>query len=136
MKLSTRSRYAIRSLLDLLCHYKGSPISIKEIATRQDISERYLENIFHDLRTNGILNSIKGKNGGFSPGCDLKNVTLLSIIEILEGDIKIVACVDKPKECSRISDCSSHNVWTKLNNIFRDSLSRIKLNDIEGCCDE
>ncbi|HRX16118.1 MAG TPA: Rrf2 family transcriptional regulator [Spirochaetota bacterium] len=133
MRLSTRSRYAIRSLLDLIYYYKGSPVSIKEIAERQQISERYLENIFHDLRKNKIVNSIKGKNGGFMPGTDLKEVKLLTIIEILEGPVKIVDCTAEPSDCPRIEKCSSHPVWLSLNNIFRDTLSKIKLGDIKGC---
>lgn len=133
MKLSTRSRYAIRALLDLKDNYKESPVSIKDIASRQNISERYLENIFHDLRKNGILSSVKGKNGGFYPGCDLNNLSLLTIVEILEGEIKIVDCSVHPEECPRSEKCDTHIIWTRLNNVFKENLKSIKLNDIEGC---
>ncbi len=133
MKLSTRSRYALRALLDLLAYYEKEPVSIKDIAGRQKISERYLENIFHDLRKHGILSSVKGKNGGFFPGCDLKSVTLLTIIEILEGEIRIVDCTVKPEECPRSDRCSSRDVWKDLNNRFKEYLDTIKLSDIKGC---
>jgi Rrf2 family cysteine metabolism transcriptional repressor len=136
MKLSTRSRYALRALLDLMSYYKNDPVSIKDIAQRQRISERYLENIFHDLRKNGILLSVKGKNGGFFPGTDLKEVTLLQIIEILEGEIRIVDCTSKPEECVRSEKCESRLVWTDLNTRFRDYLGGIYLKDIKGCDNE
>ncbi|MFW5808437.1 MAG: RrF2 family transcriptional regulator [Spirochaetota bacterium] len=135
MKLSTRSRYALRALLDLMKHHNTDPISIKDIAGRQKISERYLENIFHDLRKSGILSSVKGKNGGFFPGCDLREVTLLQIIEILEGDIRIVDCTARPEECTRAEECLSRPVWTNLNAKFCDYLSKIRLSDIKGCDD-
>lgn len=133
MKLSTRSRYALRALLDLMAFYKEDPVSIRDIAGRQKISERYLENIFHDLRKNGLLSSVKGKNGGFYPGCDLKEVTLLQIIEVLEGDIRIVDCTVRPEECTRSEHCESRLVWTDLNQQFREYLSQIRLSDIQGC---
>ncbi len=71
MKLSTKSRYALRAIIELHGMSHGKPVFVREIAKRQDISERYLENIFTQLRANGVLISLKGKNGGF------KNITIV-----------------------------------------------------------
>jgi Rrf2 family transcriptional regulator, cysteine metabolism repressor len=130
MKLSAKSRYAIRALIDLDMNKGENPVSIRDIAERQKISESYLENIFSDLRNAGILGSIKGKNGGFYMIKRPEEVSLLDVLEILEGELKIVDCVDTPK-CESECECYTHDFWRKLNTIMKDSLRDIKLSDIK-----
>lgn len=131
MKLSTKTRYAVRALLDLKNNFKNSPISIKEIAARENISERYLENIFHELKKASILDSTKGKGGGFKINTPLSKLTLLQLIEILEGDLHIVDCTGDHKVCDN-KDCKSRALWNLINEKMKDTLSEIKLSDIES----
>jgi len=84
MKLSTKVRYTVRALLDLAVNDNGKPSQIKDIARRQDLSVRYLENLFSNLRAGGILISSKGRGGGFSLSREPSKVNLLDVIEIVE----------------------------------------------------
>jgi Rrf2 family protein len=129
MRLNTRSRYAIRALLDLSSHCTGNPVSIKEIASRQDISERYLENIFRDLAEAGILTSSKGKKGGFIMKIPLNEISVLRIIDIMEGQFNLVDCVADPHSCGRSAACDSRRMWTGLNARMRQMLSQVMLSD-------
>ena len=130
MKLSTKSRYAIRALVELIETYDSKPVSIRDIAERQNVSLRYLENIFHDLKKNGIVKSSQGKNGGFAPADDIRSVSVLRVIEILEGKIAVVDCTDQPKSCRKYTRCSSREIWQKLNDRICETLDETRLGDL------
>jgi Rrf2 family cysteine metabolism transcriptional repressor len=128
--ISTRSRYGLRALIDLIIHYKGKPVMLKDIASREGISERYLENIFTRLRTAGILKSSKGRKGGFYPARSAGDIRLLDIVETLEKDTAFSSCVDEPSACSRSRSCISREAWTTVNRSFRQSLEAVSLADL------
>ena len=128
MKLSMRTRYGLRALLDLAKEKEG-PVSIREIAERQNISLRYLENIFNDLVRDGILSSTRGKNGGFSLARSLDQITLLEVVEILEGKVRIVECVESGSSCSA-RGCLARNVWVNLNDKITGALEGVTLQDV------
>ena len=130
MKLSTKTRYAVRALLDLNSNFENTPVSIKDIAKRENISERYLENIFHALKNAGYLNSIKGKGGGFSLNTPLNEINLLQLIETLEGELLIVECVGDNFTCKK-DNCQTSKLWSLINKKMKDTLSSITLADIE-----
>jgi Rrf2 family transcriptional regulator, cysteine metabolism repressor len=130
MKLSTRTRYGIRATLDLARNADEKPVSVKDIARRQKISTRYLENIFHELRTAGILGSLKGKGGGFYLEKPLKDITILSIIEILEGELAILDCLVDESCCENIEGCYTRDTWNKINLEIRRAFSNVTLEDI------
>lgn len=130
MKLSTRVRYGIRSLIDLAKNYSDHPVSIREIAERQKISFRYLENIFHDLKKTGILGSTRGKGGGFYLTCRLNQVTVLDLIDILDGEFCIVDCLGNDAICDNSKKCLTRNTWKKLNSEIRGSFARVTLEDV------
>ncbi len=129
MKLSTKVTYAARSLVDLIKNYNNKPVSIKEIAERQKISHRYLENIFTQLRREGILESIKGNNGGFYIKKDLSKITLLNIIEILDGPISIAKCIHTDK-CDMEKECFTTYMWHNVNNKIEKIFKNITLKDL------
>lgn len=129
MKLSAKSRYAIRALIDLAANCGGAPVSIKEIAERQKISERYLENIFNSLRKQGILKSSQGKGGGFQLNRAPEEIDLLQVIESLEGELRIADCVGTTS-CSAMNECYAHDLWNNLNGKVKESFSRIRIKDI------
>ena len=123
-----RTRYGLRALLDLAGENEG-PVSIREIAERQNISLRYLENIFNDLVREGILASTRGKNGGFNLARALDKITLLEVVEILEGKVRIVECVETGSMCNG-KDCLARGVWMNLNNRITEALSGVTLQDV------
>jgi Rrf2 family iron-sulfur cluster assembly transcriptional regulator len=130
MRLSKKCRYAIKSLIDLVKNYQGAPISIRDISKRQNVSLRYLENIFHDLKKSEILASVKGKGGGFSLSKNIEDISLLDIIEALEGKLEIVDCVAHEDRCDQSTECYTHDLWISLNKTIKDSFQNIKLANI------
>ena len=135
MKLSTRTRYGIRALIDLSRNAHDKPVSVKEIAGRQKISTRYLENIFHELTSAGILGSSKGKGGGFYLEKQLGEINILTIMEILEGELAILDCLADESCCENMGTCSTRGTWKKLNNDIRQAFSNVTLADIQNTPD-
>ncbi len=130
MKLSTKGRYAARAMLDLALHNEKKIVLLKDIARRQEISERYLENIMRILASNGLVVSVRGRNGGFSltrEPCDIK---LSQIIQAVEGSVSPVCCVDNPKSCKRMPICVTYAIWGKLKKATFDMLDSITLEDM------
>jgi Rrf2 family protein len=130
MKLTTRTRYGIRSVLDLARNANDKPVSVKDISRRQKISTRYLENIFHELTSAGILGSLKGKGGGFYLEKPLKDITILSIIEILDGELYILDCLLDESCCENAAGCYTRPTWSKLNNEIRKAFANVTMEEI------
>lgn len=114
MQISTKSRYAVRVMIELALNYRQGPLSLKEIARRQTLSEKYLEQIAHPLRAKGLIYSQKGNRGGYSLAKPPSEVTVYDIVTIMEGAISPVACVDNPQACDRSSICAVSLVWSRL----------------------
>jgi Rrf2 family cysteine metabolism transcriptional repressor len=130
MRLSTRGRYASRAMLELALHYPGNPLPLSEIAGRQDISERYLEQLMVKLATSGLVKSMRGKRGGFSLARAPAQIRLDEIIQIVEGSLAAVPCVDDSSMCGRSEFCVTHEIWIELKNCLLERLSTITLEDM------
>jgi Rrf2 family protein len=130
MKLSTKGRYGSRALLDLAGKYGKGPIMVKEIADRQDLSEKYLEQILSELRKAGIVISIQGKNGGFQLARPPEKITLLDIVKVLEGGLAPVKCVDDESLCKRSKHCVMRDVWESLRKSNVKILGNLTLKDL------
>jgi len=130
MKLSTKGRYGSRAMLDLAARYNEGPVMVKEIAARQDLSEKYLEQILSELRKAGLVISTQGKNGGFQLGKAPDKITLLDIINVLEGGMAPVGCVDNPSQCERSENCIMRDVWESISNNCNSLLSRWSLKEL------
>jgi len=130
MKLSTRGRYAPRAMLDLALNYGKGPVSLKNIARRQEISERYLEHIMIVLQSAGLIQSTRGSRGGFSLAKLPKEIKLSQIIQAAEGSISPVACVDDPKLCNRVDACVTYEIWKKLKKAILEVFDSITLEDM------
>jgi Rrf2 family protein len=130
MNISTKSKYALRALVDLAAHYNGRPVLLKDIARRENLSLRYLENIFTRLRRDGLLNSSKGRGGGFFLARDPADITLLEIVTYLEGDTAVSHCVDELSACTRAGVCIARGVWVNLNKIYTEYLESVTLNSL------
>jgi Rrf2 family protein len=130
MKLSTKGRYAARAMLDIALNQKGGPVAVREIAKRQRISERYLENILTVLAKEGLVISTRGKSGGFSLSRDPQNINLKDIITAVEGSLAPVDCVEDANNCDMVSVCVTYEIWCKLEKALMDILSSTTLKDM------
>ncbi len=129
MKLSTKGRYGVKAMVDLAINQGEDPVSIKSISQRQNISEYYLEQLFAPLRRAEIIRSIRGAQGGYLLNRDPETVTVLEIMNILEGPIEISDCVETG-ECTNIDCCATRTVWVKLKDAINGVMENITLQDI------
>ena len=127
MRLSTKSRYGLRALFDIAYNAGTQPAQIQDISRRQDISPRYLEQIFQGLKKNGILKSKRGPQGGYCLAKSPEEITVRAVIEATEGDTLLVDCASKKKgECHFDGSCVTQTVWeesTKQLNEFFESIT-------------
>lgn len=130
MRLSTRGRYGVRALLDVALYSDGNPVILKDIAKRQAIPVQYLEQLISPLVKAGVLRSIRGAHGGVSLTKLPEQVKLSQVIQILEGSIAPVKCVDDPKVCSRSDFCATRDVWEEMNRAMVQVLESTSLQDL------
>ena len=114
MKLSTRGRYGTRALLELALHYREGPVPLKDIAQRQQISLLYLEHLITPLIAGGIVRSTRGARGGVSLAKLPEEIRLSEVIQLLEGSIAPVECVNNPGICTRSELCVTRDIWSEL----------------------
>lgn len=131
MKISTKGRYALRMLLDLAEHKSDGYIALKDIAARQNISKKYLEQIIPVLNKSDILNANRGYQGGYKLAKSPEKYTVGDILRLTEGSIAPVACLDhNPIECDRCDDCITLPIWKGLHKVISDYLDSVTLQDI------
>lgn len=129
MKISTRARYGIRALLDLALNDEKERVLLKDISQRQEISLPYLEHLITPLITKGILRSTRGSRGGISLRRRPEEIWLNEVVEILEGSIAPVECVDDPKICLRSEFCVTRDLWDEMKKAMNNILN-ITLQDL------
>ena len=129
--ISTKGRYSIRILLDLAQHHNGRFIPMKDVAARQDISLKYIERLTPALKAAGLIESVHGIGGGYRLTREPEEYTLWEILELAEGDLAPVACLqpDAPV-CQRADECRTLGVWQGFYDLTRDYFSRITLADL------
>lgn len=133
MKISTKGRYALRLMLDLATYNTGEPISIKDIAKRQGISEKYLEQIIAILNKAGFVKSVRGAQGGYMLKREPKDYTVGMILRLTEGDLAPVSCVGLDSdECERRNGCVTVRVWEEINNAINGVVDSITLETLLG----
>jgi len=131
MKISTKGRYALRLMLDLAVNYTGEYITIKNIAKRQEISEKYLEQIITQLSKAGFVKSARGAQGGYMLARTPAEYTVGEILRLLEGSLAPVTCLDKKHEsCARVNECVTLEVWQKLEKAINNVVDNITLADL------
>ncbi|GAA0769156.1 Rrf2 family transcriptional regulator [Clostridium subterminale] len=116
-------------MVDLAINFGKSPISIKSISNRQNISEYYLEQLFSVLRKSELIKSIRGANGGYILAKDPKEITVYQILDVLEGPIEISTCLDSDG-CNNIDCCATRIVWKKIKDSIDSVTMAITLQDI------
>ena len=131
MKISTKGRYALRLMLDLALHNTGDYVSIKSIAQRQEISDKYLEQIITQLSRAGFVKSYRGSQGGYRLTREPKEYTVGSILKLIEGSLAPVSCViEEEKECERFGACATYFVYEKINEAVDQVVEHITLEDL------
>lgn len=130
MKLSTRSRYGTRMMLDLAQHYGESPVQIGEIARRQDISVKYLEQLIIPLKKANYIKSVRGPKGGHVLAKPPEKITVGEIVELLEGGINLADCIENPDTCDRSETCLTRGIWETATKAMSQELNSITLSDM------
>ena len=131
MKISTKGRYALRVLVDLAENGKDKNVSIREIAERQRISDKYLEGIVARLSAAGYVKSVRGKYGGYRLTKDPKDYTVYDILRAAEDSIALVACLeDEVNQCPRSKTCMTLPLWEHMEAQFREYMSGVTLQDV------
>lgn len=131
MKISTKGRYALTLMLDLALNDTGDTIRIKDIAARQGISEKYLEQIIAVLNKAGFVKSVRGPQGGYRLARKPKDYTVGMILRLTEGSLAPVACLDDdPNDCSRQEECVTIYIWEKLYAAINDVVDGFTLADL------
>ena len=132
MKLSTKGRYGLRAIIDLARYSENEPVSISSIASRQDISERYLEQLVGLLRKAGLVKSIRGASGGYVLAKDMCDISVGDVLRALEGDLEPVKCmaVNGESGCSSSGECVTKYVWQKINDSINQTVDNMKLSEL------
>ena len=130
MKISTRGRYALRVMIDLADHFEDGYTPLKEIADRQDISLKYVEAIMTNLSKHGLVDAKHGKSGGYSLNRNPSEYKASEILEITEGDLAPVSCLNCDKVCPRNTFCKTLPMWETLNKLIKDYLDSISLAEL------
>ena len=131
MKISTKGRYALRMMLDLAMHKNEGYIALKDIAERQNVSKKYLEQIVPLMNKSGFLRTNRGYQGGYMLAKSADEYTVGDILRVTEGSIAPVSCLDyEPIECPRADECMTLDVWKGLYKVITQYLDGITLQDI------
>jgi Rrf2 family protein len=130
MKLSTRGRYGLRAILDLAVHQGEGMVLLKDIARRQEVSLPYLEHLITPLIAGGLVKSTRGARGGvllLKPPAEVK---LTEVVQLLEGSIAPVDCVNDPRVCSRSASCVTRDIWMQIKDAMIQVLDSTTLQDL------
>lgn len=132
MKLSTKGRYGLRAMIDLARYSEEEPVSIGSVAARQDISERYLEQLVALLKKAGLVKSIRGATGGYVLAKKEEEISVGDILRALEGSLEPVKCAAFYSEdgCTAADGCVTKYVWQKINDSINQTVNEIMLDEL------
>jgi len=130
MKLSTRTRYGMRAIIELAQHEGKRPLQLKAIADRQDISVKYLEQLMSLLRSAGFVRSVRGSKGGYILARPAGEITASEIFRCLEGPVTTTECVEDEDCCKRSADCVARELWMEVEAAIQHVLSSTTLADV------
>ena len=131
MMISTKGRYALRFLVDVAEHQGDGYVPLKDVAVRQEISEKYLEIVVKELVKGGLLTALRGKGGGYRLNRTPDEYNVKSILELMEGPLAPVACLGSGQNvCPRSNSCRTLPLWQGLDKVISDYLARFTLADL------
>ncbi len=130
MKLSTKGRYGTRLMLDLALHYGKGPLLLKDVAERQEISEKYLGHLIPPLKAAGLLNSTRGAHGGYTLARPPQNITLKEVVRAVEGNVAVSECLTSPRVCHRVKFCVARDIWGQMSEKMMEVLESTTLQNM------
>lgn len=130
MKISTKGRYALRVMIDLATNNNGNYITIKEIAKRQEITNKYLEQIVALLNKAGLIESARGNSGGYRLVKAPKEYIVGDILRATEGDLTPIYCLKEDAKCLRKQNCKTYSFWNGLDNVITEYVNSKTLEDL------
>ena len=130
MKISTKGRYALRLMLDLALTGSDQPVPLRDIAQRQEISDKYLEQIVTQLGRGGLVRSVRGAGGGYLLTRAPADYTVGEILRVLEGSLAPVTCAEDSSCCGRADQCVAVEVWEEINRAVNSVVDHITLADL------
>jgi Rrf2 family protein len=130
MKISTKIRYGARAMLELAYHYGEGPIELKEIAKRENISLKYLEQVINPLRAAGLVKSIRGAKGGYSLAKPPSEICLYDVVETLEGPLNLLECLRDSKVCQKVPSCVTRDIWQEVSGAISKIFYSVTLEDM------
>jgi len=135
MRLSTKGQYGVRAMFDLASHFKNSPVPLKQISEREEISLSYLEQLFLKLKRAGLVESVRGPGGGYLLKKRPKEIRISDIVKAVEESLAPISCIEPQKnpKCHRISTCIPRLLWKKLGERILEFLDSTTLADL---CEE
>ncbi len=133
MRLTTKSRYGTRLILDIALNEKNSPVRLREISKRQNISLKYLEKLIRVLKNEGFVKSLRGPNGGYMLAKPMNQISIGDIVRALEGTEAITDCTDKENACgvcTRAGDCLTQWIWTETSRTMFRKLDSFRIDKL------
>ena len=131
MKITTKCRYGLRLLLDLAVFASEKrPRMLRDVAKNQDISEKYLSRLVIDLRRAGFITSVRGAGGGYQLAQPPKRIRIVDVLEVMEGPVSIVECLNQTDSCPRSKRCPSQVLWSQINQKIRNVFAQYTLQDL------
>ena len=130
MKLSSRSRYGFRALLELAIAHGSDPLQIRTIAEQQKISNKYLEQLIAMMKSAGLVKSVRGPKGGYLLAKVPNEIKLSKVFTALESPLVVVECLEYAEYCSKCTDCVTRQVWSKMQNTIMGVLESMTLQDL------
>lgn len=127
MKLSTRSRYGTRLMLNLARHYGEGPVQIGEIAAQEAISIKYLEQLIIPLKKGGFIKSVRGPKGGHELAVPPEKISIGQLVRVLEGGIDLSDCIENPDQCAWSQTCPTRGIWKEATDAMYDTLDAATL---------
>ncbi len=131
MRFSARGEYGVKAIIDIALFSKDAPVQVKEISGRQGIPERFLEQVMSSLKRAGLVESIRGAQGGYLLTRDTSSVSLADVIEAVEGPLEVMSCTsEKNTRCKEKELCALKDVWSDVQGVIVDALDAITLEDL------
>lgn len=130
MKLSTMGRYGLRTLMDIAENQKDGVVTLQSIAERQELSQKYLWHVITPMKNAGLIHVTRGASGGYRLAHKPKDITLLDILTSVEGELRIVPCVNSEVRCKRNHHCSARKAWETVNDAISKTLEAMTLESI------
>lgn len=130
MRVSTKGRYGLRTLVDIALHQDKGAVTLNDIAQRQEISVKYLWQVINPLKTSGLLSVMRGAKGGYMLAKRPEEINMLEVVTTLEGPMSVVDCLTRDDVCDRIDTCVARSVWVEVNQAVEKALKGITLAEV------